>query len=187
MGPPLLTVRLGGGATPSDPGCFHMGSDRGWRWRCTPCIPDFHLCCSLSSCCRTFPCCSTLFLGSTGGAVHTTSTNNRVAQHTSSHTPTHTPRTRQVAQETHQAPTMHAFLSEQPPATNETAVANDQRMNTLDHAMPVRTQPHHAPHTTHTHLAAPAHGRQCLHAGPCDSMTNPTTLCAHAMLSHRST
>ena len=74
---------------------------------------------------------------------------------------------------------MHAF-SEQPPATNETAVANDQRMNTLDHAMPVRTQPHHAPHTTHTHLAAPAHGRQCLH------QTNPTTLCAHAMLSHRS-
>ena len=45
---------------------------------------------------------------------------------------------------------MHAFLSEQPPdATNETAVANDQRMNTLDHAMPVRTQPHHAPHTTY--------------------------------------
>ena len=95
--------------------------------------------------------------------------------HTSSRTHPEHARSRR---ETHQAPTMHAFLSEQPPATNETAVANDQHMKTLiDHAMPVRTQSHHAPHTTHTHLAAPAHGRQvpARAESGAQPQTNPTT------------
>ena len=79
--------------------------------------------------------------------------------------------------ETHQAPTMHAFLSEQPPdATNETAFANDQRMNTLDHAMPVRTQSHHAPHTTHTpRRASPRQAVPARAESGAQPQTNPTT------------
>ena len=90
--------------------------------------------------------------------------------HTSSRTHPEHARSRR---ETHQAPTMHAFLSEQPPdATNETAVANDQRMNTLDHAMPVRTQPHHAPHTTY--IPRRASPRQAVPARAC-GVRRPTT------------
>ena len=76
----------------------------------------------------------------------------------------------------------------------QTAFANDQRMNTLDHAMPVRTQPHHAPHTTYIPRRARAHGRQCLHArSPAphhrhqpNNAHTAHPVCAHAMLSHRS-
>lgn len=89
------------------------------------------------------------------------------------HKLSHTQNSQVAQRNTPQAPTMHAFLSEQPPdATNDTAVVNEQRINTLDHAMPVGVHAATSCTTPHTHTPRRASLRQAV---PCADVRRPTS------------